>query len=352
MSIYYKAFFVALITAYFLTPFAKWVANKIGAIDVPKDNRRVHKKPIPRLGGLAIYLAVVFSMLIFLPIDRTVISIIIGSTIIVITGIVDDTKSISPKLKLFAQIVAASVLVVGGIRIEFLTNPFDKGDGLLYLKVFSIPITIFWVVGITNTMNLIDGLDGLAAGVGAISALSLLFVASKFGYVPVMILCAILAGSALGFLPHNFNPAKIFMGDTGALFLGYMLSVIAILGVMKSVAAITIIIPILALGLPIFDTTFAIFRRIINGRPIMEADKGHLHHRLLDRGLSQKQTVLILYMISILLGILAFILTGMEPEKGVIVSGLILTIILLGASSIGLIDLRKQRISKSDNIKS
>ncbi|RKD31383.1 MraY family glycosyltransferase [Thermohalobacter berrensis] len=346
MENYYKVFFTAVSIAYILTPLAKWIANKIGAIDIPKDNRRVHKRPIPRLGGLAIYLATMVSMLIFLPINKTLFSIMIGSTIIVITGIIDDTKSISPKVKLLGQIIAALILIWGDIKIEFITNPFDEADGMMYLKVFAVPVTVFWVVGITNTLNLIDGLDGLAAGVASIAAIFFIFVASSQGIAVAALMSAIIAGACIGFLPHNFNPAKIFMGDTGALFLGYMLSVVAIEGVMKSVAALTIGVPILILGLPIFDTTFAIIRRFLNRKPIMEADKGHLHHRLLEWGLTHRQTVVVLYGISSILGGLAIVLTDMEPSKGVILLGIVLTFILLGASSLGLTETKKQKSNR------
>ncbi|WP_352419507.1 MraY family glycosyltransferase [Proteiniborus sp.] len=351
MTNYYVVFLIPIILSYLLTPLAKYTAKKIGAIDVPKDDRRVHKVPIPRLGGLAIYLASIISMLIFLPIDKTMVSIMIGGTIIVITGIIDDVKPMSARWKLFFQILSAAVLIMGDVKIEFFGNPFVK-HGIINLGVFSIPVTIFWVVGITNTLNLIDGLDGLSAGVGAIAAVSLFFVAAGIDYFDtsmVMILCAIIAGSAFGFLPHNFNPAKIFMGDTGALFLGYMLSVVAMEGVMKSVATITIVVPILALGLPIFDTAFAIFRRLINKRPIMEADKGHVHHRLLAKGLSQKQVVLILYMVSAVFGSTAILMAGLKPEYGTIATSIVLTLVLIGAvrfGVVGVIDAKKKNREK------
>ncbi|MGF7058861.1 glycosyltransferase family 4 protein [Brassicibacter mesophilus] len=346
MTNYYLAFFIPLILAYLFTPVAKIIAKKIGAIDVPKDDRRVHKVPIPRLGGLAIYIASMIAMVMFLPFDKATAAIMIGGTIIVITGIIDDVKPMPAKLKLVLQILAAFVLIMGDVKIEFITNPFDKGDGLLYLKGFSVPITIFWVVGITNTLNLIDGLDGLSAGVAAIAAVSLFFVASGFGYVQVMIMAAIVAGSAFGFLPHNFNPAKIFMGDTGALFLGFMLSAIAIEGVMKSFATIAIVVPVLVLGLPIFDTTFAICRRLINKRPIMEADKGHVHHRLLAKGLSQKQTVMVLYMVSAALGTVAVLLADVRSDHGVIILGVVFSLVILGAARLGVIDIKRKQRSK------
>lgn len=352
MDKFYIPFLVALAISYGATPFAKRLAYKVGAIDVPKDNRRVHKKPIPRLGGLAIYLGTIISMIIFLnPFDianKELIYIIIGATIIVAMGIIDDIKPLSAKLKLLIQILAAYVLVRGGIRVEFLSNPFDSIDGLFFLNKLSTPVTIFWIIGITNTVNLIDGLDGLAAGVGSIAAMTMLFVAVINGYTEVAIMSAILAGSAFGFLPHNFNPAKIFMGDTGSLFLGYMLSVIAINGLMKSVAAIGIVVPILALGIPIFDTTFAIFRRALNKRPIFEADKGHLHHRLLDRGLSQKQTVIVLYMISMLLGVSAILITNSDPYKGALILAVVSLTIILGAARLGLMDVKPSKGLRQD----
>lgn len=348
MSEFYLPFFFAMIVSYIITPFVKSFAHKVGAIDVPKDERRVHKVPIPRLGGLAIYISMMISILIFVEnIDRSIIGIMIGATIIVIIGVIDDIRPLSAKTKFLAQIIAAVVLVASDVRIDFITNPFDNVDGLIFLGMFSIPITIFWVIGITNTLNFIDGLDGLAAGVASISAMSLLFVASINGFTGVAIMSAILAGAAFGFLPYNFNPAKIFMGDTGSLLLGYMLSVIAIKGVMKSVAAIGIAVPILVLGIPIFDTTFAILRRLINKKAPWKADKGHLHHRLLDRGLSQKQAVLILYFVSICLGGSAVIITDSDPQRGTIVLVIVTTLSFIAAVRVGLIGIkRKPRVGQ------
>lgn len=320
------------------TPIVRKLAFKIGAVDVPKDDRRVHKKAMPLMGGLAIFAAVIISVLIFLPLDKTTFSILIGGTLIVISGIIDDLKDMSPKVKLFFQILAGVVLILGGIKVDFITNPFTSNSSLLYLRWLSIPITLFWVVGITNTLNLIDGLDGLAAGVAMISSLSLMLVASKFGYGEITILSAIVAGSCLGFLPFNFNPAKIFMGDTGALFLGFMLAAISIEGVMKSVATIAVIVPILILGVPIFDTTFAIFRRLLNGQSIMAADKGHLHHRLLNKGFSQKKTVLILYGISSIFGLFAVLIAKANSRQAVYLSVALFIGSVLMAIKIGLFE--------------
>ena len=331
-------FIAAALISLMATPIVRKLAFKIGAVDVPKDDRRVHKKAMPLMGGLAIFAAVIISVLIFLPLDRTTFSILIGGTLIVISGIIDDLKDMSPKVKLLFQISAGIVLILGGIKVDFITNPFTSDSSLLYLRWLSIPITLFWVVGITNTVNLIDGLDGLAAGVAMISSVSLMLVANKFGYTEITIISAIVAGSCLGFLPFNFNPAKIFMGDTGALFLGFMLAAISIEGVMKSVATIAVIVPILILGVPIFDTTFAIFRRLLNGQSIMAADKGHLHHRLLNKGFSQKKTVLILYAISSTFGLFAFLIAKANSRQAVYLSVALFVGSVLMAIKIGLFE--------------
>ena len=188
----FMPFIISLFLSLILTPPVKKLAIKVGAVDIPKDDRRVHKKPMALMGGLAIYISTITTSLIFLPIDKTLISIIIGGTIILISGIIDDIKELSPKKKLLFQIIAAVVLVIGDVKIDAITNPFTKTSNLINLGVFSVPITIFWIVGITNTLNLIDGLDGLAAGVAMISSLSFLAVASKFNYIPVIIMSSII----------------------------------------------------------------------------------------------------------------------------------------------------------------
>lgn len=328
--------------SYIFTPFVKKMAFKVGAVDIPKDDRRVHSKPIPRLGGLAIYLAFVITVLIFLPLnsDSAVPGMLVGGTLIVMLGVIDDIKELSPKIKFAGQVLAALVLVVFGVKVEWVTNPLG---GMFYLGKLSIPLTIFWIVGITNTLNFIDGLDGLAAGISSIASFTLFLVALREGNIVVVIMTAALAGAALGFLPYNFNPAKIFMGDTGAMFLGYILAGISIEGAIKSAAAIALIVPILALGLPIFDTTFAIIRRIANGYPVTRADKDHIHHRLLARGLSQKQVVLIMYSINGALGMGAIVLSEIGSIKAGIVLVLLLAIILSAGRQWGIIDLRTKK---------
>lgn len=299
---YIVAILLAFVLSLFLTPVAKKLAIKMGAIDVPTDKRRVHTKPIPRMGGLAIYAAFTICMFLFSDIDsQKLLGIFIGSTILVITGMVDDIKPLRASLKLLIQIVAALVLVKFGFRIEFLSN-FLNDQGYIFFDGLSIPITVIWIVGITNTINLVDGLDGLATGIATIAALTFAYVSYSTGNVQVAVLSLMLAGASLGFLPHNFNPASIFMGDTGAYFLGFVLAAISIEGTLKGTTALTLIVPVLALGLPIFDTTFAIIRRAFNKKPIFGADKGHFHHRLLHIGMDQRRAVLVIYFISILMG--------------------------------------------------
>jgi len=337
MQTYIVAFTVALAVAYFVTPRVKDLAIKVGALDAP-DARKVHTKPIPRMGGLAIYAAFVLAVLASMYVSREIMGLLVGGTVILIVGIIDDLKPLPARVKLLGQIVAASVLVMFDIRIEWLTNPF--GD-MLYVEYLSIPLTILWVVGLTNTVNLIDGLDGLAAGVSTIASVTILLVALQQNFWTVAVLTAALAGSALGFLQHNFNPAKIFMGDTGSMFLGYMLAAISILGAVKSAATIALIVPIVALGLPILDTAFAIIRRYMSGRPIFKPDKGHLHHRLLEMGLTQKQAVLLMYVISGCLGLSAIALTEVNKSLGAFIVIALLGIAFIGARKIGVLKATK-----------
>lgn len=342
MANYLIAFFSALIISFILTPLARKLAFKVGALDIPKDERKIHKKPMPYFGGLAIYVSIMACMFVYMPHSETNISIMVGATIIVLAGIVDDMYGMPAKIKLILQIIAAVVAINGGVKIHFITNPLSS-TGMILLRDLTIPITLFWIVGITNTINLIDGLDGLASGVASIAATTLLFTAAIKGYDFIVMQCAIIVGASLGFLPFNFNPAKIFMGDTGSLLLGYMLAVTAILGMVKSVAAVALVVPVFALGLPIFDTTFAIVRRFINKKPIMEADKDHLHHKLMKKGLNQRQTVLIMYFISMMLGLAAIIVADAEPAKGIMVVGVVIFIVLYLAKKIGLFKRKEEK---------
>lgn len=336
-------FIIAIAIAYLVTPLVIKLATKVGAIDIPKDNRRVHKVPIPRLGGLAIFAGFLVAVLSTIRLDSKLIGILIGATIIVVMGYFDDKNPLRAKTKLLIQLLAAAVVVYSGVRIEFISKPlpfiFNYENDYFILKSLSYPVTIIWIVGVTNAINLVDGLDGLAAGVSVISALTLAVVGFSLGQDSAAILAIILAGSTLGFLPYNFNPAKIFMGDTGSLFLGYTLAVISVLGALKSTAALSILVPVLAIGFPIFDTVMAIIRRTLKGKSFMEADKGHLHHKLLDKGLTQKQAVLTLYSISAILGFGAIALAEATTNVGVILVLAVFCLASTGASYLGMISI-------------
>ncbi len=318
----FLALLVAGLISLTVTPIVRVLAYKIGAVDVPKDNRRMHKKPMPLIGGLAIFTGFTIAALLFCNITKTLLAAWIGGCIIVLLGIFDDRFALNPWVKLVGQIAAAAIVVfIGGVRIEQI-NLFGH-----YIKfgMFAIPITIFWIVGMTNAINLIDGLDGLACGVSAICSASLLIVTLLHADLQTAVITAILTGACLGFLPFNANPAKIFMGDTGALFLGYMLSVISITGFFKMTAMVSFLIPIIIFGYPLFDTAFAFCRRILSGRSPFSGDRGHLHHRIIDMGFNVKQSVSILYCICSLLGILAIMLT----EKRTIAALIILVVALV-----------------------
>lgn len=318
------AFILAFIVAFMATPYTIKLAKKIGAVDVPKDERRMHKRAMPKFGGPAVilgFLVSVIYLLIVMSLEDTIIlngpenygmkliGLFLGIVIISITCIIDDIKTIKPIVKLSGQLLAAIVAVAFGIRIESINVSIIQAPELG--EILSTIVTIVWIVGVTNSINLIDGLDGLSSGISVISAISLLiiFLLNGSAMVPIILITA-LAGALVGFLPFNFAPAKSFIGDTGSNFLGYTISIIAILGMAKTYTLAVIILPLIVLGLPIFDTLWAIIRRLIKGKSIkaiFKADKGHLHHRIVARGFSQKQAVLILYGISATFGIFAII---------------------------------------------
>ena len=293
------ALLVAALVALITTPVVRSLAVRMGAVDVPKDGRRMHDHPIPRMGGLAIFFGFILSVLIFQTLTPSLRGMLLGSVIIVVLGILDDIYALPALPKFLVQIVAALVAVLEGNRIEFLSNPniFSK-EPFWELGWLSIPISVLWIVAITNSVNLIDGLDGLACGVSTISSMTLLVIALIVSEPDVAILMAALAGACIGFLPYNLNPAKIFMGDTGSTFLGFILATVSIQGLFKFYAIISFAVPFLMLGLPIFDTCFAILRRVAKGQSPMSPDRGHIHHRLIDMGFSQKQAVAVLYIIS------------------------------------------------------
>ena len=305
------AFAVSLLVAYVMTPPVKRFAEKVGAIDVPRDNRRVHDHPIPRMGGLAIFIGFVLSLIFFVPMSTKVLGLLVGSVIIAVMGGVDDIVSLNPWVKLAGQIVAALVAIRCGLVFDVISNPNIFAEET-YIEIgwLSIPLTMLWIVGCTNAVNLIDGLDGLAVGVSAISSLTMLIVSLFVSEPVVSIILAALTGACLGFMPYNLNPAKIFMGDVGSQLLGFVLSTASIMGLFKLHAIITFFVPLLALALPLADTIFAFFRRILHGQSPFKADKGHFHHRLLAMGLNQKQVVAVLYGISAVLGLLAVLMAG------------------------------------------
>ena len=315
--LYIAAFSTAFAVSNVFTPIAKTISMKVGAIDYPKA-RGMHQEPMPRMGGLAIVIGFMFTVLLLYRFvefgeTRKLIGFMIGATMIVVLGMFDDIYDLRARFKFFVQILAALVAIMSGIQIHVVMWPVTKA--LTYL---SVPITLLWIVGVTNAVNLIDGLDGLAAGVSSIAALCVMVLCILTGEEMAILLTAALAGSCLGFLPRNFNPAQIFMGDTGATFLGYTLAVTSILGVFKGYAILALVVSMLCLGLPIFDTIFAMVRRFAKHQPIMQADRGHLHHRLIDRGFTQKQAVMILYIISALCGVFA-ILIAVKDAKVVVV---------------------------------
>ena len=339
------AFLLAFIVTFMTTPYTIKVAEKIGAVDVPKDKRRMHKKAMPKFGGPAVILGF-FMSLIYLLIVMTMensinlvglenygmklLGLFLGIIVISIFCIVDDIKTIKPITKLIGQLLAAVVAVAMGIRIENIYLPFINNPELG--EVVSIAVTMLWIVGVTNAINLIDGLDGLSSGISVISAISLLiiFVLNGSPLISIILITA-LAGALVGFLPFNFTPAKTFIGDTGSNFLGYSLSIISILGVAKTYTIAVIVLPLIVLGLPIVDTVCAIIRRLIKGKSIkaiFRADKGHLHHKVVAKGFSQKQAVLILYGISATFGIFAVILLDSGIWKAL--SFLLMVIVALG----------------------
>ena len=305
------AFAVSLLVAYVMTPPVKRFAEKVGAIDVPRDNRRVHDHPIPRMGGLAIFIGFVLSLIFFVPMSTKVLGLLVGSVIIAVMGGVDDIVSLNPWVKLAGQKVAALVAIRCGLVFDVISNPNIFAEET-YIEIgwLSIPLTMLWIVGCTNAVNLIDGLDGLAVGVSAISSMTMLIVSLFVSEPVVSIILAALTGACLGFMPYNLNPAKIFMGDVGSQLLGFVLSTASIMGLFKLHAIITFFVPLLALALPLADTIFAFFRRILHGQSPFKADKGHFHHRLLAMGLNQKQVVAVLYGISAVLGLLAVLMAG------------------------------------------
>ena len=340
------AFMIAFLTAFMATPHTINLARRVGAVDTPKDARRINKITMPRLGGLAViagfFLSVIY-LLITMTIENTIdleqdnyinklIAFVIGALIIGIVCFIDDVKGVPAIIKLIAQIAAALVVAKSGIIIDTLEVPYIYMSD--FWDIFNLIITVLWIVGITNAMNLIDGLDGLSTGISLISCLSLLIIFSLNGSPLIsIVLITALGGALCGFLPYNFNPAKTFIGDTGSNFLGYCLSIISILGIAKTYTAIVIVAPLLVLALPIFDTIWAIIRRIVHGKnlkAVFQPDTGHLHHKMLKKGFTQKQAVLIMYGISAIFGMFAIILLDSGIWKALSFAVIVIIIIACG----------------------
>ena len=337
------ALFSGSILCFISTPIIESFAYKVGAIDVPKDARRVHTHPIPRLGGLAIFIAFILSVVLFADVNKQIQGVLFGAVIIVILGAIDDIVALPAWFKLIFQIVAAVIPVLSGVLVTIVTNfnPFSDVP-FLQLGWLSYPVTILWIVLITNSVNLIDGLDGLAVGVSAIGSLTMFVIALVMGQNNIAVILAALVGACIGFMPYNLNPAKIFMGDTGALLLGYILATVSVMGFFKFYAIISFAVPLLALGFPIFDTIFSIIRRLLKKQNPMTADRGHFHHRLIDMGLSQKQAVAILYSISAILGLAAVVITTSGEMKAII-----LVFALCLAVAIGIFVMKELRTESS-----
>ncbi|MFD0050268.1 glycosyltransferase family 4 protein [Actinomycetes bacterium NPDC127524] len=338
----------ALLTAFFLsivlTPFVSKLAFKWGATDKPNE-RKVHQKIMPRMGGLAIFLSFAISFLIFRPDvpNENYLPILAGACLIVLIGIFDDIYELSAKMKLAGQVGAALIIIFwGGIQVQFINLPFG---GELEFGALSIPITIIWIVGVTNAINLIDGLDGLAAGVSSIALVTISVMALVMGDIFVATISLIVTGSSLGFLKYNFHPAKIFMGDTGSLFLGYIIAVLSLLG-FKNITVISLIVPIIILGVPISDTIFAIIRRLVNKTPISAPDKSHLHHCLVNVGFSHKQTVVLIYALAASFGLAAIIFSFATQWGALLIVAILLITIEIIVEKVGLIGSNYQPLLK------
>jgi len=344
--LYVIGFVASCLIALLLTPLVKRFAYFIGAVDKP-NGRKVHTSLMPRLGGLAIFLSFVGAYFVVSPVLNeynidAALGLLLGGTVIVLTGALDDRFDLRPRYKLLGQIVAAVIVVSFGLEIDLDSLPF-VGEWLGGVEWISIPLTIVWIVGVSNAINLIDGLDGLSSGVSGIATATIFALAllmPSVSGVTVALLSVILLGSIVGFLFYNFHPAKIFMGDSGALFLGFALATLSVLG-FKQATVVSLLIPILILGVPLSDTALAILRRLVNKTPISAADKSHLHHCLLQMGYSHRKTVLIIWGIALVFGGTAvacsILLTRETTWAVVLILGALFAFMVLGAESIGII---------------
>ena len=331
--IVFLAWLAAGLTSFLCTPLAKKLAWRIGAIDVPKDARRMHKKPIPRLGGFAIFLGFFVSTMVFTFnfISLPIYGMLVGAMVIVALGMADDVLALKASRKFVIQLVAVAIPVACGVRIERFPDFFGGGSYIELPFIWSCLISVVWLLAILNAVNIIDGLDGLACGVSSIMTIFVTIILILLEAPQVAVIAAALAGACMGFLPYNINPAKMFMGDTGSMFIGYSLACLSIIGLFKAYAIVAFFAPVMLYLLPIFDLMFAATRRVLTGHSPMQADKSHLHHKLIALGFSQKQAVAILYGIATILGFCAVLITADDFGKALIVIGVAFVIIMVSA---------------------
>lgn len=330
-AVYAAAFLIAGVVSLLGTPLIVQLANRLGIVDNDGDERRMHDLPKPRVGGIAVFFGFAFALFAVLGVSMTapvrllpasdqfdavhkLVGLLFGSLLIVGVGIWDDVMQMRPRNKLIAQIVVASISMLYGFVIPGITNPFDHNPGTNWIDFplwVGVPLTLLWYVGMMNAINFLDGLDGLLAGVATISSIFLFIISLVHGNPVVALVVIALAGSALGFLPYNFNPARIILGDAGSLFIGYVFATVSIIGESKTAIAISVVVPLLVLALPVLDTAAAIVRRASSGKRITEADRGHFHHQLIFRfGLNVRQAVLLLYAVCFVLGAVALVFSG------------------------------------------
>ncbi|WP_241670275.1 glycosyltransferase family 4 protein, partial [Staphylococcus aureus] len=293
---------VTMIVSLTITPIVIAISKRLNLVDKP-NFRKVHTKPISVMGGTVILFSFLIGIWIGHPIETEIKPLIIGAIIMYVLGLVDDIYDLKPYIKLAGQIAAALVVAFYGVTIDFISLPMGT---TIHFGFLSIPITVIWIVAITNAINLIDGLDGLASGVSAIGLITIGFIAILQANIFITMICCVLLGSLIGFLFYNFHPAKIFLGDSGALMIGFIIGFLSLLG-FKNITIIALFFPIVILAVPFIDTLFAMIRRVKKGQHIMQADKSHLHHKLLALGYTHRQTVLLIYSISILFSLSSII---------------------------------------------
>ncbi|ACK42390.1 MULTISPECIES: MraY family glycosyltransferase [Dictyoglomus] len=336
MNVFF-AFLLSLVISVLLTPWVKKIAYQVGAVDIPND-RKVHLKPIPRIGGVAFFLSILVVNVIFNK-SPVVEKIIFGGLLVFLVGLLDDFVELKPKPKFWLTFLAVLIAVILGVRVEIWRVPYTK---IIIKGFWADVITFVWLLGITNAMNFIDGLDGLAGGVSVISSFSLLIISLILGRIEMALLLSSILGAVLGFLFYNFPPASIFMGDSGAMFLGFILGAISVIGVLKISTVINLFFPIIVLGFPVLDTAFSIIRRILEGRAPWRYDKDHIHHRFLRLGMSTEQSIAFIYLITICMALLAVIISLLQDPyiSAILLFGTLFLIIFI-LKKLGVLEVRK-----------